>query len=117
MTSQGSKRRTPEEKLELVLQASRLEGEELAAFLRREGVHELELRDWRKSMVEGLAGGRPAPGTDASRKIKALEKELRRKDRALAEAAALALLKKKAQALGLLDPEDEDTDPPSESSS
>ena len=105
--------RTPEEKLRLVLEAARLEGEELGAFLRREGVHEVELRDWHKAMLDGLSGGRPAlRGTDA-KVIKNLEKELRRKDRALAEVAALVVLKKKAQALGLLEPEDDDTDPSS----
>ena len=105
--------RTPEEKLRLVLESSGLAGEELGAFLRRNGVHEVELRDWRKAMLDGLGGGRPAlRGTDA-KVIKNLEKELRRKDRALAEVAALIVLKKKAQALGLLDPEDDDTDPSS----
>ena len=102
--------RIPEEKLRLVLESFGLEGEQLGAFLRRHGVHEVELRDWRKTMLEGLGGGRPAlRGTDA-KVIKNLEKELRRKDRALAEIAALVVLKKKAQALGLLEPEDDDTD-------
>lgn len=106
----NSKLRTPEEKLRLVLASSGLEGEELGAFLRREGVHEVELRDWRKAMLEGLSGGRVGPGSADSKTIKGLEKELRRKDRALAEVAALVVLKKKAQALGLLEPEDDDTD-------
>jgi transposase-like protein len=105
--------RSPEEKLRLVVQSIALEGEELGAFLRREGVHEVELRDWRKAMLDGLGGGRAAPlGTDA-KVIKNLEKELRRKDRALAEIAALVVLKKKAQALGLLEPEDDGMDPSS----
>jgi hypothetical protein len=105
--------RTPEEKMRLVLEAARLQGEELGAFLRKEGVHEVELRDWQKAMLDGLSGGRPAlRGTDA-KVIKNLEKELRRKDRALAEVAALVVLKKKAQALGLLEAEDDDTDPSS----
>ena len=111
------KLRTPEEKMRLVLASSALEGEELGAFLRREGVHEVELRDWRKAMLEGLSGGRGRLLSSDSKTIKSLEKELRRKDRALAEAAALVLLKKKAQALGLLDPEDDDTDGNSGSSS
>jgi transposase len=111
------KLRTPEEKMRLVLAAGALEGEDLGAFLRREGVHEVELRDWRKAMLEGLSGGRGRLLSSDSKTIKSLEKELRRKDRALAEAAALVLLKKKAQLLGLLDPEDDDTDGNSGSSS
>lgn len=104
------KLRSPEEKMRLVLASAGLEGEELGAFLRREGVHEIELRDWRKSMLEGLSGGRHGPLSSDAKTIKGLEKELRRKDRALAEVAALIVLKKKAQALGLLEPEDDDTD-------
>ena len=104
------KLRTPEEKMRLVLASAGLEGDELGAFLRREAVHEVELRDWRKAMLEGLSGGRAAPSSSDSKTIKNLEKELRRKDRALAEVAALVVLKKKAQALGLLEPEDDDMD-------
>jgi transposase len=111
------KSRTPEEKLRLVLSAAALEGDELGAFLRREGIHEVELRDWRKAMLEGLSGGRAAPLSTERKSIKKLEKELRRKDRALAEVAALVVLKKKAQALGLLDPEDDDTEGSNGSSS
>jgi len=44
-----------------------------------------------------------------SKRIKELERELRRKDKALAEAAALLILQKKVrEALGA---EDDDTDP------
>jgi transposase-like protein len=111
------KLRTPEEKLRLVLASAGLDGEELGAFLRKEAVHEVELRDWRKAMLEGLSGGRPALSSSDAKTIKGLEKELRRKDRALAEVAALIVLKKKAQALGLLEPEDDDTDGNSGSSS
>ena len=47
-----------------------------------------------------------------SRKVRELEKELRRKDKALAEAAALLVLQKKAQALW--GDEDDDTGPKSD---
>jgi transposase len=103
------KERTPEEKLRLINEASQLSGEELGAFLRREGVHEVELRDWTKDVLNALNGVRARPATPGEkRRIAELERELRRKDKALAEAAALVLLKKKAQALGLLPPDDED---------
>lgn len=106
----SKKERSPEEKLKLVLSGLGLEGEALGAFLRREGVHEVELRDWRKAMLSGLAGGRPPPkAMSDARRIQQLERDLRRKDKALAEAAALVILKKKAQAFGWL-PKDEDSD-------
>jgi transposase len=113
--------RTLEEKFRLVSEGSNLSGEELGAFLRREGVQEVELRDWKKAMLDGLNGHKSPPAMApkaAAKRIKELEKELRRKDKALAEAAAIALLKKKAQALGLLEPdEDDDSSGPSGSSS
>jgi len=112
-----AKTRTPEEKLRLVIASASLEGDELGAFLRREGVHEVELRDWRQAMLVGLSGGPPPVRGAEARQVKELQKELRRKDKALAEAAALVLLKKKAVAAGLLAPEDDDTDPNSGSSS
>lgn len=102
------KERTPEEKMRLVLEAARLTGDELGAFLRREGLHEADLDEWRDAMMSGL---KPPPSKHArsqeARRVKQLEKELRRKDKALAEAAALLVLQKKVQALW--GDEDEDT--------
>ena len=99
------KERSPEEKMRLVLEASRLSEHEFGAFLRREGLHEADLDAWRDAMMSGL---RPAPSKHARsqevRRVRELEKELRRKDKALAEAAALLVLQKKVQALW----EDED---------
>lgn len=94
--------RTPDDKLRLVLAALQLPAEELGAFLRREGVHERELAAWRAAILQALEAPRTAPSTprpaDAKR-IKELERELRRKDKALAETAALLVLAKKVDAL------------------
>lgn len=94
--------RTAEDKLRLVLAAAQLEGDELGSFLRREGVHESDLLAWRTTMTQALAG-RPTYGTASrpadTKRIKELERELRRKDKALAETAALLVLAKKAEAL------------------
>lgn len=93
--------RTAEEKIRIVMAAAALGPDELGAFLRREGVHEADLVQWREAVVEGaksaLEGGATrasSRGTD-SKRIKELERELRRKDRALAETAALLVLQKK----------------------
>ena len=105
--------RTAEEKLRLVLEAGRLSGEELGAFLRREGVHEAQLEQWRKAMVEAVEpSGRAKRSAADVKRIRELERELRRKDKALAETAALLALKKKARAIW--GDEDDDTDPTSE---
>ncbi len=102
------KERGPEEKMRLVLEAARISEAELGAFLRREGLHEADLDEWRDAMLTGL---KPPPSKHARsqevRRVKQLEKELHRKDKALAEAAALLVLQKKVQALW--GDEDDDT--------
>ena len=84
-----------EEKLAAVLEAAALSEEELGAFLRSRGLHEAQLQQWRDQMLVGLEP-KSAKRVETKR-IKDLEKELRRKDKALAETAALLVLKKKAQ--------------------
>jgi transposase len=90
-----------EEKIRILATASTLTGAELTDFLRREGVLQAEYEQWR------LALGEDGRGSLATMKrIRTLERELARKEKALAEAAALLVLKKKLQALE----EDEDAD-------
>jgi transposase len=101
--AQGVSHRTAAEKLRIVMAAAALPADELGGFLRREGVHEAELEQWRTAVLEAgqvaLEGGSPraaSRGADGKR-IKELERELRRKDKALAETAALLVLQKKAR--------------------
>jgi transposase-like protein len=103
MGSDGTKRaedRTPEQKLRVIVAAAQLPPSELGAFLRREGLHEADLEAWRETV---LGAFKPAPSKHAksveARRVRELERELRRKDKALAEAAALLVLQKKVQAL------------------
>lgn len=91
---------TAQERLRVVNEASRLGAEELGEFLRREGLHEETLEQWRSAALEAL---QPVPppytrGGDKKR-IKQLEREVARKDKALAETAALLVLQKKVQAI------------------
>lgn len=94
-------RRTAEEKLDVVMRAAALSDEDLGAFLRREGLHAAELEEWRRTAMEAATGALKAPHgkrseqTPERRKIRELERELRRKNDALAEAGALLLLKKR----------------------
>lgn len=91
---------TPAEKLRVVAAAEQLGDEQLGALLRREGLHETDLRAFRE---EALAGLSPKPAkrgpTPEEKRIKELERELHRKEKALAEAAALLVLRKKLNAL------------------
>jgi transposase-like protein len=105
-----------EEKLAVVLEAAAVPEAELGAFLRRKGLHAAQLAEWRKQMLaaledRGSKADRKAANVEA-RRVKNLEHELRRKDKALAEAAALLILKKKAQAIW--GDEDDNTEPENE---
>ena len=94
-----SKSRSPQDKLRLIIEAAALSGDELSEFLRREAIHEADLTRWRESSLEGLSGKVTVAATaDATdKRVRNLEKELRRKDKALAETAALLVLQKKVQ--------------------
>ncbi len=103
---------TAEEKWALVLEAAAVPQAELGAFLRRKGIHEAQLVEWREAAMAGLQRPSRSERKAASlekAKIQKLERELQRKDKALAEAAALLVLKKKVQAIW--GDEDDDTTP------
>jgi hypothetical protein len=66
--------------------------------------------EWRQQALTGLRGTAQVSETvKGAKRVRDLERELARKDKALAEAAALLVLKKKAQAIW--GDEDDDTDP------
>lgn len=100
--------RTPEdwslpEKNEALLEAAGLSPEEEGEWLRRKGLHSGHLTLWKKEIQEALTG--IAQGVSVKEKqqfkkqIKDLEKEIRRKDKALSEMTALVILKKKLENL------------------
>jgi transposase-like protein len=103
MTPRRPRDWSPEEKLNAVFEAQALGEDELGAFLRRKGLHEAQLKEWRTLILTGLQGHRQCaaarPSTADAGRIRELEKELDRKDKALAETAALLVLQKKVQAL------------------
>jgi hypothetical protein len=90
-----------EEKIRILAKASPLKEPERSEFLGREGVPLAEYEQWRLALGDE---GRASLAT--MKRIRALERELARKEKALAEAAALLVLKKKLQVLE----EDADTD-------
>ena len=74
------------------------------AWCRKNGVYPQELAAWRESATQALAEPEDARATPQQtradkRRIKELERELRRKDKALAETAALLVLSKKLEAI------------------
>ena len=94
---------TVEQKARVLADASVLNGEELTAYLSREGVKLAEYEQWRLALEEGGAAS-----NSTTKRIRQLERELARKEKALAEAAALRVLKKKVDTLYGED-EDDDT--------
>jgi len=90
---------TAEEKHDAVLKAKGLSGAQLGEFLRASGLHEQQLREWEATAVESLRVRKGGSKSADAKRVKELERELRRKEKALAEAAALLVLRKKAEAL------------------
>lgn len=93
------------DKLAVIIETAALNEHELSEYCRKKGLYPEQVQRWR----EGAAAGTEAPARlspaerselQAERKrSRKLEKELRRKEKALAEAAALLVLQKKAQAI------------------
>jgi transposase-like protein len=104
------------EKLRIIAAAAELDGEELGALLRREGILQAQLDEWRAAAEQALDANAAAKVEAAhARELAELRKELARKEKALAETAARLVLRKKLAALW--GDEDDDTTPPSEPSS
>ena len=100
---------SPEQKLEAVIDCASMDEEQVSAWCRENGIfpHHVEL--WRKEFAESS----PKPAPESKARIKrltdenrSLKKELRRKEKALAEAAALLVLKKKVDQLWGTEEED-----------
>ncbi len=110
---------TPNEKLQAVLEAEGLSEAELGLWLRRKGLKEQHLREWRATLAERaqavFAPREARPNPQSRKRVKDLERELKRKDKALAETAALLVLQGKMQALWAA--EDDATRPSSDESS
>jgi len=98
--------------LAFVVEAVAVPDKKLGAFLRQRGIHRAQLEDWRARIAAGLArSAAPSSGkSPEARRIRELERELQRKEKALAEAAALLVLQKKVRAIW--GDEDESTAPP-----
>lgn len=99
-----------EEKLTVVIETASLSEVELSEYCRRKGLYPEQIAGWKKAFIQGVASGASKVEREQvrqqSKTIKKLQSELNRKEKALAEAAALLVLEKKLQAL-LKDPEDE----------
>lgn len=95
---------TANSRLEAVITTAALDEAGKSAWCREHGVYPAELEQWRASATAALGPtvtARVSPKTtrEDRQRIKELERELLRKDRALAETAALLVLSKKVAAI------------------
>jgi len=102
-TASGQDRLTSQEKFHWVVESAPLNEQELGEFCRRRGVFPEQLAAWREACngANEVRQGREdsADGRKLVRRNAELESELRRMEKALAEAAALLMLQKKVRAL------------------
>ena len=93
---------TPIEKFKAVMDFEALAEKDRGEFLRSQGLHTDHVLSWKKLMEAGLEPTKKASNEERAeraqdrQKIKELEREIHRKDKSLAEVAALLILKKKA---------------------
>ncbi len=101
-----------ENKLAVVIETASLNEEQLSEYCRRKGLYPEQIARWKEAAIAGNESPRSLTKVEQQalkkerKKNRYLEKELHRKEKALAETAALLVLKKKAQALWG-EPEDE----------
>jgi len=87
---------TLEQKYEFLLEARRKTEEEFGLWLREKGLQSDHLEKWEQEVANALKriAGAGSKDRETDQKIRSLEKELTRKEKALAEMSALLMLKK-----------------------
>lgn len=95
---------TPAARFEALLTTAAMDEQQRNAWCRANGVYPQQLIEWRQAATEALGSAAserssPAQAKAQQRRIKQLERDLRRKDKALAETAALLVLSKKLEAV------------------
>lgn len=101
-----------EEKLRIIMETGSLSESDLGAYLRKEGLHSHQIDEWKTEIISLLKTTRKPKHSKEEREskkvIKTLEREITRKDKALAEASALLILQKKVNLIwGNKDEEEE----------
>lgn len=89
------------DKFKAVLQTATMSEAEVSEYCRSSGILPADLVLWRLACEKANTPAQQEPAKDipSIQRIKELERELRRKDAALAETAALLVLRKKANAI------------------
>ena len=93
------------DKFAAVLETAALNQADLAEYCRKRGLYPAQITAWRSACEQANDWDRASTARlgqatkEEKKRVKDLERELARKDRALAEAAALLILRKKASAI------------------
>jgi transposase len=92
-----------DDKMAVIIETATLNEVELNKYCRCKGIYPVQIKSWKASMVQGLMSEPSKTGREKSQKqartIQDLEKDLSRKEKALAEVVALLVLQKKFQVL------------------
>jgi len=99
---QSNRRRKMSEKLSLVLESKSIPTDELGAWLRDNGLHSEHLVVWEQEVRESMTQGEQKAREElrsAKKQIKQQQKDLERKEKALAELSTIITLQKKTQLL------------------
>lgn len=96
---------SPDQKLAVVVETYSMNTEEMNEYCRHKGLFSDQIKSWKKACLAGYAWStknkqlETDKAKQSKKKIRSLEKELHRKEKALAETAALLTLGKKYDAL------------------
>lgn len=102
---QTSDKWSSQDKFLIVMETFAMNETELAEYCRKKGLYREQIEEWRKVCLQAngqvFDQSKQLKGSlkEEQKRAKQLEKELLKKEKALAEAAALLLLRKKAQAI------------------
>lgn len=91
-----------EMQLQIIIETSLLNVNDMSEYCRRKGIYTEEIEAWKKSIISGETDEQSKLKQELKEKdaeLKSTKKELYRKEKALAEAAALLILKKKMHAI------------------
>lgn len=102
---------TAEQRLNALLATANLTDETLSHYCRQHGLYKHQLNEWRQEFMTQQFDDKPSKKQAAEIKRlqeenKKLSRDLRRKEKALAEASALLILKKKADLIWGVDEDD-----------
>lgn len=103
LSCKSSNQYSADDKLAVIIETTTLNENELSEYCRCKGIYPVQIKSWKTCIVQGLMSEPSKIDREQNQKqvktIQRLEKDLARKEKALAEVAALLVLQKKFQSL------------------